>query len=51
MDNISNHFLMALGGKGKDIDTDESRLVDVVVRVDSFISYILFHQEIRKAMN
>lgn len=51
LDRISNYFFIAIGGQGKTIDPDESRLVDVVTRVDSFISCILFHQEIRKAMN
>lgn len=51
LDRISNYFFIAIGGQGKTIDPDESRLVDVVTRVDSFISCILFHQEIRKTMN
>lgn len=51
LDSISNHFLIAIGGQGKARDPDESRLIDVVTRVGSFISCILFHQEIRKAMN
>lgn len=36
-DIISNHSLIATGGKGKDINPDKYKLVDVVVKVESFI--------------
>lgn len=51
LDSISNHSLIATGGKGKDINPDKNKLVDVVVKVESFISYILYCQQIRKVMS
>lgn len=43
LDSIGNHSLRAIRKKGKDIDQGESRLVTVVVRMNSFINYILPH--------
>lgn len=38
LDIISDHSLIATGRKGKDINPDKNKLVDVVVKVESLIS-------------